>query len=189
MKPTFTDVAKLIAKGPPPEWLVSGLERLSGFVGGESTTAAEAKDFKQIITRMHDAADYLVKFLPLYLHMPLGRPPDHVLVALDVLPLIKDDLARVVNEPSPAGGQRPNISRKICAGAIVEAWRIVHGEPEPRSEKLWTACNEYWQACGHEYRGADIDTWRRDAEEAADGNRYEWIGDLFSALASYSRCT
>jgi hypothetical protein len=33
-KPTFADVAKLIAKGPPPDWIASELARFAKFVEG-----------------------------------------------------------------------------------------------------------------------------------------------------------
>jgi hypothetical protein len=69
----------------------------------------------------------------------------------------------------------PAVQRKTCVAIVAEAWRIVHGEPEPENSKLWEACNAYWQACGHEYQGSDADTWRREYRAVADGNYGRWI--------------
>jgi hypothetical protein len=176
----FASVAAIIAKGAPPEWLASGLEHFSGFVGAAQTTSDERKRFEKILGEMHDAADLLIKWLPAFKALPVG--PDDVAIALDVLPRIKDRLARAALRASRKGGKDPNVHRQVCAAVVVEAWRHIHGKPEPHSPRLWEACNEYWRACGGEYRGADVDTWRRDAEHAAIGN-HVWIRKILSALA------
>jgi hypothetical protein len=67
---------------PPPDWLVAGLEHFSESVGTEGSAKDEEKDAMRIIARMHDAADYLTRFLQFYSHLPLGiRRPDDVAVA------------------------------------------------------------------------------------------------------------
>jgi hypothetical protein len=102
----FIPVARIIAD-PPPQWLMVGLEHFSGFVGGEQSTSDEDEQFTKIFGRMHDAADLLIKYLPLYSSMPSGLSiPDDVITALDVLPRIKKDLARVVNRKPRGGGPR-----------------------------------------------------------------------------------
>jgi hypothetical protein len=175
LRKAFTDAAKLIAN-PPPVWLIDGLAHFSGFVSGEHVTS----DYTPIIARMHDAAACLIKWLPIYEHLPLGlRCPDDVAVALEVLPRIKEDLARIVNRPGRAGGQKPNTPRKVCAAVIVEAWRIIHKKPEPYSRHLWDACTAYWQACGQSYRPGD--NWERDAKAAVADN-HEWIRLIFQGL-------
>jgi hypothetical protein len=176
-KPSLDDVAKLIAKGDAP-WLVPALERFSGFISGNPVSSKERKRQDKIIARMHDATDYLTKFLPLFAHLPLGLRSRDVAVALAVLPKIKKGLAYAM--PSKrGGGQHPSDERKLCAAVVVEAWRSVHGKPEPESPKLWTACNEYWRACGHAYRGSDVDTWRKDCRDAVADN-HEWIRQILS---------
>jgi hypothetical protein len=97
-----------------------------------------------------------------------------VTVVLDALPRIEAVLAKALK---PRKG-RPNMSHRHCAQVIVEAWRMIHGDVGCRSDNVYTACNAYWRACGGEYRGSDVDTWRRDVEWAvkADG---QWIRDLF----------
>src|SRR5262249_29798842 len=135
---------------------------------------------EKIIARMHDAADYLTKFLPLFNHLPFSMRSRDVAVALVVLPRIKKGLAHAM-PPKRAGGQHPSAERKLCAAVVVEAWRIARGKPEPESPKLWSACNEYWRACDHAYRGSDVDTWRKDCREAVADN-HEWIRQILSAF-------
>jgi hypothetical protein len=178
LRTALTGVAETIAN-PPPTWLIAGLEHFSYFVSGDPITSEEQKDVAPIIAKMHDAAAYLTKFLPMYSRMPLGLLSDDVAVALKVLPRIRDDLARNVNMPARAGGQKPNVPRKVCAAVIVEAWRIIHGKPEPYSRNLWDACTAYWQACNQGYRPGD--NWERDAKAAVADN-HEWIRQIFEAL-------
>jgi hypothetical protein len=175
----FIPVARIIAD-PPPEWLMVGLEHFSGFVGGGRSTSDEDKRSTKIFGRMHDAADLLIKYLPLYSSMPSGLSiPDDVIIALDVLPRIKKDLARVVNRKPRGGGQRPNVRRQFCAAVVVEACKLLHEKMPPKETLIANACNEYWQACGGEYRGDDYaEAWRRDVEQAINDNKQEWIRDL-----------
>jgi hypothetical protein len=181
VKPTLDDVAKLITKGPPPDWLVSGLDHFSGFVGGDAASSSEKKETKQKLLRMQDAVRYLIKTLPALARAELGiRSPDAG-VALVVLPKIEKLLAYAIDTPTRKGGQNPNIRRQFCAAVVVEAWRIVHGKPEPESLKVWTACNEYWRACGRGYRGGDVDTWREDCRRAAN-NPIGMISQVLSLL-------
>jgi hypothetical protein len=179
--PAFAKVALTIAKGPPPEWLVLGLEHWSGFLGLDAVTSNEAKGFAKIFGDMDYATGLLIKWLPLFNATPAGlQCPDDVAIALDVLPRIKKVLALLAKPSKRGGGKRPNMQRKACAKVIVEAWRLIHRDPEPYSPKLWDACNEYWLACGREYRGEDVETWRRDAGEAVKRPdaliRAVWLG-------------
>jgi hypothetical protein len=182
VKPTLDDVAKLIAKGPPPDWLVDGLDQFREFVGGDAASSIEKKETKQKLLRMQNAVRYLIKTLPvLARRSELGiRSPDAG-VALVVLPKIEKLIAHAIDTPTRKGGQNPNVRRKFCAAVVVEAWRIVHGKPEPESPKLWTACNEYWRACGRDYRGSDVDTWREDCRHAAN-NPIGMITQVLSLL-------
>jgi hypothetical protein len=184
-KPTFTDVAALIAKGPPPEWLVLGLDYFGNFVRDKPFSRAERKQTQTIIKRMYDSALYLRKNLLLFRYLVPGQTaaPKDVALALVVLPRIEKLLAMSMDalKPPSGGGKEPNQPRKQCAAVVVEAWRVVHGKPEPESDKLWTACNDYWRACGGEYRGSDVDTWRQDCRDAV-ANNHEWIRQTLSVL-------
>jgi hypothetical protein len=167
-------VARTIANRDPPEWLVLALANFQDFVGGE-VTSEEAKGFAEFTAQMHDAAGKLITWLPAFMNMPsVIKPPDEVRIALEVLPKIKAYLARAMNEPPRKGGPRPNVERQLCAAIVVEAWTLIHGKAQSRSDKLYLACNEYWQACGHEYRS---EGWRRDVEDAINNPR-EWVREV-----------
>jgi hypothetical protein len=177
----FIPVARTIAV-PPPEWLMVGLEHFSGFVGASQSTRDEHQRFTKVVERMYAATDLLIKYLPMYSFMPAALAiPEDVKVALDVLPRIKKDLARVINRKPRGGGPRPNVLRGVCAAVIVEAWKLVHRKVEPRSIKLLEACDAYWRACGGKHRGEDIENWRRDVEQAVTNN-HEWIRDILLAV-------
>jgi hypothetical protein len=176
--PRFADVARIIAKGVPPKWLVIGLEQFSEFIASERTTSDESKRFQSIVEQMHDAAGKLITWLPGYSHAPIMECPDDVAIALNVSPRIKEDLARVIQ--FRRDGRRPNIQRQFCAGVVVEAWRLVREKFQPRSLKLYTACDEYWQICNGEVRG-NLNYWREDVESAANKNN-EAIREILVAL-------
>lgn len=178
--PKFAEAAAAIADGSSPEWLLCGLEHFSSFVGGEPISTDEAKHYRGKITRMHDAADLLIRQLPLFQHLPpsLLECPDDVAVALDVLPRIREALAIVALSPRR---KRPNVPHKFCAAVVFEAWTLIHGRPEPIPDQLRLACQEYWGACG----GGDggIENWRRHVEEAAATDN-ALIRKVLSAYAS-----
>jgi hypothetical protein len=78
-------------------------------------------------------------------------------------------------------GRQPKMDQRICAGVVVEAWRLCHGEVEPRSEDLYGACEEYWAACGGERIGpdGDIEKWRRHVEKSLEN---QWIRNVMVAV-------
>ena len=118
-------VASTIAKGDPPECLVLALANFQDFVGGE-ITSEEDRRYTQITEQMHDAAGKLILWLPAFMQMPtVIKPPDEVHTALEVLPKIKEYLARAMNQPPRKGGPRPNIERQVCAAIVVEAWTLI----------------------------------------------------------------
>jgi hypothetical protein len=169
----FVATARLICDGSAPEWLTLGLAHFSDIIAEEPIPSDEARRLSQTIKRMHDAADYLIKWIPTFNHTALLDFPDEAAAALRALPRVKRFLANAT--PSRAGGPSPNVRRHTCAAVVVEAWRIVHGEPEPEGLKLWEACNEYWKACGHEYYQVSTETWRRYCQAVADGTYGRWI--------------
>jgi hypothetical protein len=157
----FAEVARIIADGDAPDWLINGLKQFGGLIEGKRQMPKELRDvFKQ----MHDAADQLIKLLGVF--RDTLEPREDIEIALDVLPRIKDALANEAEIRAVAGGPKPDYNRRFCAAVVVEAWKLVHGKVEPRSIPLFEACNEYWQACGGEYRGEDVENWRRDVDHA-----------------------
>jgi hypothetical protein len=180
MKPSavdqFASVARIIAKGNPPQWLVIGLDHFSELVCPDNrTTPDEDRQRDEVYERMDEAADYLIKYLPIFSRVGFF---EDVAVARSVLPKIK----KLIPHRTHRVGARPNILHQVCARVVVEAWRLVYEKPEPRSVRLLTACNEYWLACGGEYRGQDIENWRRDAQDAT-ANPDGMIRQVLSALA------
>jgi hypothetical protein len=178
----FARVARIIAKGEPsPEWIVRGLEQFSDMVGRRSSL--RPKQAERALAETHEAAKALMRYLPLYQHLPTGFGcPDEVTVVLGALPKIVKDLERV-NRKKPSG--RPlDVRREICAAVIVEIWKLIHGEAEPRSEQLQQACNEYWRACGGEQIGdtEDPENWRRTAKRASDGANEGWVRSILVAV-------
>jgi len=177
MKPNhkFDGVARIIAKGAPPEWLVDALEHFSDGIGKD---ASDVPVFR-IIERMQDAVHVLITWLPAFQHLPYGWKCKEVAVALAVLPRIKKDLDRLAKLKT-SKGRRPDAQRLICAAVVVRAWKIIHGKAEPRSEKLLQACRDYWRACGGEqigredFKGTSYENWRRPVERTLRAD-YGWV--------------
>ena len=172
MKPNhnFNVVARTIAKRAPPEWLVPALERFSDGIGKDASDVP----FHSIIEQMQRATDVLIRWLPAWGKLPYGTEcPKHVAMALAALPRIKKDLDLASRKLI---GRRPDAQRLVCAAVIARAWKIIHGKPEPRSEKLLQACVDYWRACGGEQIGGtdDIENWKRHVQRALKAD-YSWV--------------
>ena len=168
--PTFADVARTIAKGKPPEWLIKALEQR-----GEAISVETDQSLRHCIEQMYNATTMLMKLLPAFELMPLGAVHNFRVIQ-DALPLLKKDLERT-NRKLPAN-RMPNIQREICAAVVVESWAIIHGKPEPRSSKLEQACADYWQAC----RGETVDpaNWRLTIQRALK-NDHKWVRQVLLA--------
>ena len=188
--PVFVDVGRRIAKGDPPLWLLIGLTHFSaqskggkvvrGGIGVD-VTDEDHRFFDTQISRMQDAADTLMKWLPMWGQLSYGvQCPEDVAVVLDALPRIKKDLDRLDQKKI---GRRPEVQREICAGVIVEAWKLLHGRAKPRSLQLQEACSDYWRACGGEQIGGwdDPENWRRPINRALETD-HSWISLVLSAV-------
>ena len=85
---------------------------------------------------------------------------DRVGNALDeLLPLIAENL----RQPNRRGGPTPDNRRQLCADTCVIIWREFHNSGGPYSERLWGACEAYWQACGQPEtsREGNLKQWER----------------------------
>jgi hypothetical protein len=197
-QPTFAEVARIIAKGEPPEWLVESLEYFSGTVaptaeGWWSAPTDGVREFKDELERIHKASEMLLRLLSVYkirpenLHIPEGTqlPDDDaqfltdVTAVLEALPRIKERLKKTVEvEPSlqERMGRKPNIHRENCAAIVAEASRLCHGHVGARMEGVQQACNEYWRACGNKEIGKEgaIENWRPYLEKALAADK-RWI--------------
>lgn len=144
----FADVARIMAKGDPPDWLPQALAQFSEGIG-----VGSADEYGSLIKQMADATDVLLRWLPAFQHLPFGmKTPADVATLLETLPRLKKELDRHIQ---PKTGRPPYVQRKICAAVIVEAWKLLHGKVEPRSSSLEQACADYWKVCGGEKIGED----------------------------------
>ena len=146
-KPTFADVAQLITN-PAPDWLVSGLASLSGFIRdtGPTYERGEAADE---IDRLRTAIKTLSRLLPLFLNIPYRDPPitDDVVVVLDALPRIEALLARANHRREK---RTPDFQRECCCAVILEAARLIQLDVQHRSKETYLAYNTYWKACDNQ---------------------------------------
>ena len=145
-KPTFADVAQLIAKGTAPDWLVSGLALLSAYVR-DTVSSDERREHADEIDRLRNAIETLRRLLPVFLNLPLVRCPDDVVVVLDALPRIEALLARANLRPEK---RMPDFNRECCCAVILEASRLIQPEVQHRSKETYSAYNAYWKACGNQ---------------------------------------
>jgi hypothetical protein len=179
----FDGVARLIAEGDPPPWLVAGLEHFSQWIGVE-ITAEERRHFESVVEQMQGSIQFLMRWLPMYVHAGYGEKcPDDVALALYVLPKVKAHLDLL---PDDRVGRRPDHQHEICAAIVVESWGLVRGKVQPRSDELMLACRDYWIACGGKGRGEidDLDNWKRDIERAIKTN-HKWIRDFLKGLQNH----
>jgi hypothetical protein len=174
----FDGVARLIAKGDPPTWLVAGLEHFSQWIGVE-ISAEDRRSFERTVEQMQASITYLMRWLPIYVHAGYGEKcPDDIALALYVLPKVKAHLDLL---PDDRVGRRPNVQREICAALVIESWRLIRDKVRPRSDELMRACRDYWIACGGKGRGRedDLDNWQRDVERAIETD-HKWIRDFLT---------
>ncbi len=174
----FDGVARSIAQGDPPKWLVVGLTQFSQGIGSDTDV-----DIHKIIERMQDAAHVLMTWLPICKGLSFGLPcPEEVAVVLHALPRIKKDLDRLAKLKNRKG-RPPDAQRLICAAVVARAWKIIHGKAEHRSDKLLRACSDYWRTCGGKQIGGwdEPENWRRPVERALK-NDYSWIERVLLAV-------
>jgi hypothetical protein len=172
------EVARIIAKGPPPEWLVPALEQFGVAVEGDD------RDIKAVMAQVEAATNTLMRWLPMWEHMPWGwKNPVCVQILRATLPEFKQHLDLLTKKRS---GRPREMGREVCAAVVVEAWRRIHGKVEPRSKKLYEACKAYWGACGGKPIGEtdDIDNWERTVKRLL-AEDYSWIGNVLGCYETH----
>jgi hypothetical protein len=176
----FAGVARIIAKGDPPKWLVLGLEHFSGGIGVD-IPKKDRRIVDNQIKRMQDAVHVLMTWLPAWGNLGYGlRCPEHVALMLYALPRVRKDLDRLAKKPI---GHRPDTQREVCAAVVIEAWKLLHGRAKPRSDEFLGACQDYWRACGGKPRGGidDLENCRRDVERAL-ATDHSWVNQVLVAV-------
>jgi hypothetical protein len=159
----FANAARIIANGKPqPEWLIPALEHFN-----KKRTWDDYLRWVKETNRMHDAVELVLKGLHGRSYGSGGdfdRGND-MEITFDVLTAFKEDLSTSTALANRRGGPKPNLPRWVCAAVVVEAWEEIHGDGALKGDPFYEACNEYWIACGGEYRGEDYtENWRRDVE-------------------------
>ena len=135
--------------------------------------------------RVYDAAELVLKALHGRSYGSGGDRADDMEITHDVLTAFKEDLAASMALANQRGGPKPNIRRWVCAAVVAETWEKVHGDAV-RGDRFYEACNEYWVACGGEYRGEDYtENWRRDVERGISIGVDKYVADrAFEELLS-----
>jgi hypothetical protein len=171
----FYDVARIIAKGNPPEWLPIALGHFSPGIG------EDLGDYNWQIKKTIGAIDQLLYALPALEHPGLGLAGERkdVRDVLALLSEIKKDFERGMRKGT---GRKLNLERDNCAAVVIEAWKQFHGNVEPHSEEFREACGKYWKACGGKEIGeGDPANWRRSIKRAL-AMPNEYIRKMISAI-------
>lgn len=178
----FEAVARTICGDPVPQWLPVALGHYAVWIDGDDASDLRP-EVKKRLEQMQEAIRVLENSLPIWEHMPFEiKCPPAVKTILEALPGLKAEIAKLNR---PYIGRRPDAQREICAAVIIEAWRIVHGRVEARSERLYEACNQYWTECGGAPVGpkGDIENWRRTVDRAIKSD-HQWIRDQMAWILS-----
>ena len=170
---SFDAIARVIANDNPPDWLVPALEHFRAFVASKRSSKKEYQWAWKHSEEMRRAADVLIKDLQ-RIFAGVSSPDDWI----DVLTKIKNFYRQ---RPRTGGGQRPYAQRRVCPAVVVEAWKLIRVDVEPRSKEVLQACADYWQACDQPER--DAENWWRDTEHVV-ANPYQFVHDI---LALYAR--
>jgi hypothetical protein len=100
--------------------------------------------------RLFVAAKYLQDWLPMYERAAEKLGVEYPLCIDEVTQALEELVPFLAGEvDQPKDGRKPDRRRMLCAAICLEVWRKLHGPVQPYSEKLWEACEAYWQACDH----------------------------------------
>jgi hypothetical protein len=162
----FAKVAEIIAKGEPPEWLVSALTTLGAINPNAEITPAIVRQYKRRLSKMQEAVDTLIELFPMF-----NREFDGMTSAqAPVFQGFEESLGQLQSWLAAIGdndrGRRPHPGKELCADIVVNFWKRIHGKASPRSDHCYLACEEFWRACGGAPSG-DIQNWRRMVELAS----------------------
>jgi hypothetical protein len=184
----FDEVARDIAGGEPPQWLVQALEELArnvAIVGLSEAGDPSRAELRSRFQRVRAAAKNLERALDAigdgYLWLTFGD--------LDSLRTTRGGVRtsiefcdRTLKRIASGGGrgrarrQAGPTARVICAIIIAEAWTTVHGQPRGgHNERIGEICMQYWLACGgppigEASKGGGPNNWRRPMEQALSDN-------------------
>jgi len=192
----FDEVARDIAGGEPPQWLVQALEELARNVAIAGLSEAgdpSRAELRSRFQRVRTAAENLERALDAIGDGYLWMTPNN----LDSLRTARGGVRTAIEfcdgtlKRIPSGGGRERARRQAgptarvtCAIIIAEAWTTVHGQLRGgHNERIGEICMKYWLACGgppigRASKGGGPNNWRRPMEQALSDN---------SALRQYMR--
>ena len=140
MKPTFEQVAALLCKDEPtPDWVIEKLRENAELVG----YLIKPTDDRSIERLLFESALHLQELLQLYPRAAklAGEDYDPSIDDIDTpLHNLIEFLAKEVALPKRSGGPIPDDRRYVCARVCAEIWEKLHDAHQPRSERLWKAC-------------------------------------------------
>jgi hypothetical protein len=173
--------ARLIAGAEPPDWLLAALVVHSRIVGGDHLTTADVQQIEARLLDMQRSINQLLatfsKFKPVLGSLLDENLAADIRLALEVLPRIAEGFPKLRPAPHRAGGQRPDGRTRICAGLVVDGWRMIQGiEPASGGKDEGDACQTYWEACGH----SNVRDWGREIEEAIAKGSYRSVLEAFA---------
>ena len=172
----------------PPDWLLSVLVLHSRAVGGDRVSGEDERKIDETLWRARRNIDqlttFLKKFLPDLTSLLSEKLAFDILLALEVLPRIATAIPK---ELQPAahrgGGQRPDQRPRICAGLVVDGWRVARRQEPDAGKDVCDACQAYWRACGHDDADGGWD-WRRDVRRAISKGGYRKFLERQAAKSS-----
>jgi hypothetical protein len=175
------EAAKQIAGvDDPPDWLLAALVLFSRTVGGDRVTGEDEKQINETLWRARRNIDQLVgflkKFLPDLTSLLNEKLALDILLALEVLPRIAAAIPQLPPQPHRDGGQRRDQRPRICAGLVVDGWRIVRGSEPAAGKEVYEACQTYWEACGHD----KVQDWKRVVQEAVSDAKMRAFLEVFA---------
>jgi hypothetical protein len=155
--------AQLGAEGV--DWAVDRLRRYAPLIG------LHGKGYDDSFDRLaFESAHYLESWLAIEIkgYEKIGDdPPDCVEDASSKLHELLPLIAEYIRQPRK-GGPTPDNRRHFCASVCAGIWKDVHDAYQPRSERLWEACEAYWLACNRAETSAvgRLRNWERYLLEA-----------------------
>ena len=183
------EAAKQIAGvDDPPDWLLAALVLYSRAVGGDRVTGEDEKKIDDALWRARRDIDHLVgflkKFLPDLTSLLNEKLALDILLALEVLPRIATAIPKGLPQAAHRdGGQRPDQRPRICAGLVVDGWRVARRQEPDAGKDVCDACQAYWKACGHDDADGGRD-WRRDVRRAIAKGGYRKFLERQAAKSS-----
>lgn len=214
-RPTFDDVAMLLAGDSPPGWLALGLSQLAihfAFCANADATFPSPKKLQGRLDSVKRAATVLLQELgdnnveqrlPVLLYLTRhglmrsqlnGSFKDVLLVLAEIELRARWEANTIEIGPGRKVGEQKRkgfgylTAREYCALIIIEAWSLLYGkQPSPQAHKVQEAADAYWLACGAPALGRKPEAVERwrAAFETARQAHDAGVGELADSIDEY----